>query len=327
VSNPDSVIVIPDLEPDTAYSVVVTLIDDQGGSTTALQEDLGSQPVVQDDIIEVAQVTYEPTGWQLRWRWNQAAGYGNTSFEIRRGSQVVVQTDTDPALDILPAPTVPLGVDATFDWGNAEVVVISTDVCGVTRESEPARPAIVFARETGPLTVAVDWQVPQGDPLEVTEWNLRFLDLVGSRLLLQTDSLLSYEHDVENVNFREVCYEVVSEVRLPAVFRRPEARFLWRSAPACALRSPRVFLPTGFIPEGYTISYRPRVSLIEGLTYEMKIYDRWGKVQFETDDPFSGWDGRTKGNEAPTGSYLAIVKMEEAGREPIRIEQVFTLVR
>lgn len=327
VNNPDSLITITDIESDTAYTITVTFVDDQGGSTTSLPVDLGAEAFVANDIIEIAQVTFEPSGWQLRWRWDPAAGYENTEYIIRRGGEVIEQVATDPDFDNLPAPVTPLGLDASFDWTNAEVLVRSTDACGVVRESNVARPSVVFAQETGPFSVAVDWTLPQANPIALADWTLRFFDLSGSRPLFNSDTLVAYVHDVESINVREVCYEVVTEVRLPAVLRRPEARFLWRSAPGCALRTPRVFLPTGFIPEGFTIAYRPKMSLIEGLTYEFKIFDRWGKLLFETTDPFGSWDGRINGKEVPPGAYLAAVRLEEDGRAPIKVDGVFTLIR
>jgi len=35
-----------------------------------------------------------------------------------------------------------------------------------------------------------------------------------------------------------------------------------------------------------------------------KVYDRWGKVVFETTDPNAGWDGTTDGKDAPFGVYV-----------------------
>jgi gliding motility-associated-like protein len=41
----------------------------------------------------------------------------------------------------------------------------------------------------------------------------------------------------------------------------------------------------------------------------MKIYNRWGKLVFETDDEFQGWDGRDKDNGliCPPGSYIYLI--------------------
>ncbi len=327
VNNPDSLIVIPDIASDTAYTITVTYVDSDGGSTTALPVDLGEEPFVSNDIIEIAQVTFEPTGWFLRWRWDPAAGYVDTEYIIRRGGQTIEQVATDPDFNNLPAPFTALGLDADFDWNNTEILVRSTDACGVVRESNPATPAIVFAQETGPLTVDINWDLPQADPIELAEWDLRFFDLSGSRLIFASNEETSFVHDVSEVNVREVCYELITEVRLPAVLRRPEARFLWRSAPGCALRTPRVFIPTGYVPEGFTIGFRPRLSLIEGLSYEFKIFDRWGTQIFETTDPFENWDGRYKGKSVPPGNYLAAIRLEEAGSPPVKVDGIFTLVR
>jgi gliding motility-associated-like protein len=44
-------------------------------------------------------------------------------------------------------------------------------------------------------------------------------------------------------------------------------------------------------------------------TYEMKVYDRWGKLVYETTDYAKPWDGKTKsGHDADNGSYFFVVK-------------------
>ena len=326
-SNPDSLLVIPDLNPDTSYSVRVTYIDDQGGSTTSLPVDFGAQRVVSDDLVEIVQLTYESGTWAMRWRWNTVAQYENISWEVRRGSSVVASGDVDPGARSSPAPIVELDLGADFDWSDALALVRATDACGVTRESAGARPAIVRAQELSPVVVDVNWTLPIVATGIPTEWSLRFEEATGSRSLLDTDTLLTYVHDVTEVNVREVCYQLVTEVVVPAVFERGEGRFQWRTAPSCALRSPRVYFPTGFIPEGFTIEYRPRVSLLEGLTYQLEIFDRWGKRLFQTDSPFEGWNGGIGGAAAPLGTYLAVVELREEGRAPIKRTSSFTLIR
>ena len=321
----DSVLVVQDLPPDSAYTLRVTYVDDEGGSTTTFPISLGAEEVVADDVIEVAELSYDGTQWILRWRWNERAQYTDISWRISGGGDFVSGVDADDAA--VPIPRVELGLDAGFDWGDRDILVSATDACGVTRTSLPAKPALIFAEETGPLTVEVDWRLPAAGAGMLEDWDLRFFEGDGSRLLFSDQTAASFTHDVSEINVREVCYQLVVEVVLPAVFDRPEQRFEWRSAPGCALRSPRVFFPTGYVPDGFTIGYRPRTSLLEGLGYQFEIYDRWGKRLFQTDDPFETWDGRAGGRAVPPGVYLALVTLEEEGRPAIRRESTVTLIR
>ncbi len=318
---------VPDLPSDTAYTIRLTLVDEEGGRNTSFPVDLGPQRLVADDVIEVVQLTYEGSTWALRWRWNPRAQYENIRYEVRSGNRVVVEGMGDPAFQDLSAPIVDLGLDASFDWSDAVATVTATDVCGATRTSAPASPGVVTARELGPTLVDVQWTLPQAATITLNSWDLRLLSDVGSQLLLTTDEVQEFVHDVSAVNVREVCYQTVTDVTAPAVFERSAATYTWRSAPGCALRQPRVYIPTGFVPEGFTIGFRPRLSLTEGLSYRFRIYDRWGGQLFETDDRFATWDGREGGRLAPTGVYLAVVELEEPGRDVIRVESMFAVVR
>ena len=329
VASPGTSVTIEDVAPDSAYTLQAIYSDADGGLVAALPIDLPAVDFVAEDTIEIAQVTYEDEGWRLRWRWEPRAAYAGTRYAVRRGGSEIAAAATDPDLDREPMPSVDLPIPADFDWTGAQVTVTSTDGCGVTRASAPARPGIVSAEEVGPTGMLVSWSLPEAPPSANVSWDLRFADgTVGSRLLISTDAETQYLHDVTDVAFREVCYQTVTEVELPAVLRRGAETTTWRSAPSCALRSPRVYLPTGFVPEGYTQSYRPRVSLIEGLTYQMDIYDRWGKRLFRTDDPFEGWPGSGRNGQAvPPGLYMAVVTLEEGGREVMRVPAQVTVVR
>lgn len=65
---------------------------------------------------------------------------------------------------------------------------------------------------------------------------------------------------------------------------------------------PNAFTPNGdglnefFLPKGYFIGFRK---------FQFQIFNRWGQLIFESDDPNKGWDGRypDSGQFAPAGSY------------------------
>jgi gliding motility-associated-like protein len=66
-----------------------------------------------------------------------------------------------------------------------------------------------------------------------------------------------------------------------------------------------VYLPNAFTPnhDGRNDIYRPAFA---GPTsgFRFAVYDRWGRLMFETSDPTAGWDGTTGGKEQPVGVYV-----------------------
>ncbi len=42
--------------------------------------------------------------------------------------------------------------------------------------------------------------------------------------------------------------------------------------------------------------------------FSILIYNRWGELLFETEDPNNGWDGKVNGNICPIGTYFYLIK-------------------
>jgi gliding motility-associated-like protein len=68
------------------------------------------------------------------------------------------------------------------------------------------------------------------------------------------------------------------------------------------------FVPNTFTPNGDGNNDQLMV-YGNGLTYlNFEIYNRWGELVFQTNDPNVGWDGTYKGEQAPPGVYVYQVK-------------------
>lgn len=68
-----------------------------------------------------------------------------------------------------------------------------------------------------------------------------------------------------------------------------------------------LYVPNVFTPNGDGVNdifYIPGYNLV---SFDMKIYNRWGQLLFETTDPQQGWDGSYKGVIVP-GVYVFILK-------------------
>jgi len=64
------------------------------------------------------------------------------------------------------------------------------------------------------------------------------------------------------------------------------------------------WMPNAFSPDrsGYNEVFKPEG--VELLQYEMIIYDRWGRIIFQTEDWNQGWDGTIDHERAPVGTYI-----------------------
>ena len=63
-------------------------------------------------------------------------------------------------------------------------------------------------------------------------------------------------------------------------------------------------IPDVFTPNSDGINDIFSVNAYFASTFEMLIYDRWGKVIFFSNNPSSGWNGQLEGNDVPAGYYL-----------------------
>jgi len=74
------------------------------------------------------------------------------------------------------------------------------------------------------------------------------------------------------------------------------------------------YVPNAFTPDGDGINdlFSPQGLGINSNNYELYIYDRWGKLQFTTDDVNTAWDGRSmhSGKECPQDVYTWIILMK-----------------
>lgn len=58
----------------------------------------------------------------------------------------------------------------------------------------------------------------------------------------------------------------------------------------------------------------------------LSVYNRWGELVFESNDPYMGWDGTFEGKEQPIGSYAFVLRYNDAGANAYK-KGYITLVR
>lgn len=88
-----------------------------------------------------------------------------------------------------------------------------------------------------------------------------------------------------------------------------------------------IYAPDGFTPNGDNLNDIFKiVSECDFKAYKLIIYDRWGKQIFETQEINKGWNGKINGRNAPTGSYVWILKYKIVNPNSIQDKNIYGVV-
>ncbi len=71
-----------------------------------------------------------------------------------------------------------------------------------------------------------------------------------------------------------------------------------------------IYAPNSFTPHGDEVNQSWKVVLngIDVYNFNLMIFDRWGEVIWESNDPKIGWDGTYKGTVVKQGTYTWVLK-------------------
>ncbi len=83
---------------------------------------------------------------------------------------------------------------------------------------------------------------------------------------------------------------------------------------AYVYREVKIIVPDAFTPNGLNPIFLPQIQTTANTTFNMKIYNRWGKLVFETNNEFEGWNGKDKdsGDVCLPGSYVYLIKANDS---------------
>lgn len=123
------------------------------------------------------------------------------------------------------------------------------------------------------------------------------------------------------------CYKLALFQAKSKIFESADTAF---SNEICFSMEPDVFVPNSFTPnsDGVNETWRPTTSyVVPFYNYHLKIFDRWGKLMFETQDPSEGWDGIHNGGECNMGQYVYKLEIITYSGSLIAKDGYFNLVR
>lgn len=185
------------------------------------------------------------------------------------------------------------------------------DQCGVEINSSEFRTIHLNAELTGDSEVNLEWN-------EFVGWNVEKYNIYIQRQSAPTiwtpidpsTTSFDFNHDLSSIPPEESMFKY----RIEAV--ENNGNRISNSNAVTVYRSfdpemPTAFNPNSTIPENTT--FKPVITFYNSTNYILQIYNRWGAVIWETNDPDEGWTGKNNsGKLQPMGVYVYLLQYEEA---------------
>jgi gliding motility-associated-like protein len=137
----------------------------------------------------------------------------------------------------------------------------------------------------------------------------------------------TYRHEYSSLlqsdgNF---CYKLLTKYTLDTSWHVLDSnREVW-SQSACIPVRTVMWVPNAFKVNGVTPTFKPKLVFFTSNEFMMKIYNRWGAMIFETNDPNLGWNGiMNNGSQAPEDGY--IYHISYIGNDGVRVDKTGNFV-
>ena len=204
-----------------------------------------------------------------------------------------------------------------------------TDACMREVETNAVAPVRLTASSFFPGNNQLNWTPLVNNLGGGLSYNVFRIDTAGAGLLLAGNLTgLNFTDETASAG-TESCY------RVEAVYRADTTGiittyFFWSNV-VCVSPQTEVYVPNAFNPnstEAANRVFQPLFSSPPAANgYDFRVYDRWGGLRFFTDDPTSGWDGTSDGQELRSGTYLYVIEYETSRGTPRRSAGTVNLLR
>lgn len=185
-------------------------------------------------------------------------------------------------------------------------LVYLKDVCGsLSLASNMAKTILLKADIEGNDHLTADpvisWNAYEAWSSGIKNYELFFkydsLSNYSSIATITPNQPLSVIHEYIDFKQDDYCYQVV------AYQQDSDWNESWSNI-ACVTTSPRLFAPNAITINGDALNEGFKLRGVFIKSYQLRIWDRWGTLLFETTDINEAWDGTYKGEPVPSGVFV-----------------------
>jgi gliding motility-associated-like protein len=212
------------------------------------------------------------------------------------------------------------------DSKNSYYKLVSINECGNETTSSDVIDNILLNIETTDYINELSWNLlKEFDLLSGTYEIYRITGNSEPELIRSFSNYDHIEDDIELLQGQNLSGKFCYFVR---VYKEGETEYYSQSNTECIYLELKIYIPQAFTPndDGINDLFLPVFSFLPK-EYELKIYNRWGNIIFETSDPSKGWNGKqSNGKPAPSGSYIYLLKIKTEDNQTVQKRNNITVI-
>lgn len=253
--------------------------------------------------------------------WNDNSTDPNRSFNVAGTYAVQISTacgtdtDTVSMSYVSTAPTANLGPDLEACPGE-EILLSAFGEAATYRWQDNNKESALLVRESGNYGVTITNACGEAsDEVTIFYQPALQLDLGRDTFLCDTERIrIAVESTAKAYRWQDGSTLPDYAVEGPGIyilqaFNDCESiadTLVVRPCQVCEIQAPNVFSPNADGNNDHLAFF----SNCTVLSFQLKVFSRWGELLFESSDPTLTWDGRHRGEDSPSGTYVWFVSWE-----------------
>ncbi len=287
----------------------------ENSNSNAVCVDLDSKNTL--DYICLTSVSVNPNN-DVQISWNMDSINRATSIKIFRA---VADSNNLQWLETLPESTNFTGTMSFMDNDSDPTrntlyySVLHEDECGRSLRTEIGSTILLNGREQFELGNVLDWSPFTLNNAILQNYVIYRQDGTGAEFLpvgtVDPDVLTFNDSDLA-IGASSFCYRIEAKYVAECDNGDSEVQSSY-SNNYCIQQSSRLYVPNAFAPNsGSDVNrlFKPIIVYPNANDYSMLVMNRWGEKVFSTTNIDDGWDGNHKGDLAPQGVYVYIIRMK-----------------
>jgi len=266
---------------------------------------------------------------EFQWEWNADAELINAQIKNRSetldGIDLQNQIDNIQETNSLSQPT-PLTNERPLSF-----FIETRDSCDSLSRSDTISTAFIQARALPSFENEIEITRPRvGSEVTLTSCRLlryRNNQVEASLSVGPNQDIYSEPFDPFERPNDQLCYQLECQAQVETLSGGTQDLQITSNI-SCPSREVRIQVPNALRPNGENPEFRPLILFENAIVgYTMQIFDRWGRLLFETNEPQEGWRGQSNGNLVPAGVYVYRIFIEQRQGTPITKKGNVTLIR